>query len=116
MHVAPNNFPPVNVAHTSKKVGQPCIKRKPNFSIINYSFNFCCSLKAKSILEVSKIYKGSLAYYLALNVDIIEVFLLAKPSWQILQVTKTQFQSQHYYFAKNMKAKMKIFIAQPLFS
>ena len=60
------------------------IKRKLNFSIINYSFNFCCSLKAKSILEVSKIYKGSLAYYLALNVDIIEVFVLAKPSWQIL--------------------------------
>ena len=60
------------------------IKRKPNFSIINYSFNFCCSLKAKSILEVSKIYKGSLADYLALNVDIIEVFVLAKPSWQIL--------------------------------
>ena len=60
------------------------IKRKPNFSVINYSFNFCRSLKAKSILEVSKIYKGSLAYYLALNVDIIEVFVLAKPSWQIL--------------------------------
>ena len=74
----------VNVARTSKKVGQPCIKRKPNFSIINYSFNFCCSLKAKSILEVSKIYEGSLAYYLALNVDITEVFVLAKPSWQIL--------------------------------
>ena len=60
------------------------IKRKPNLSIINYSFNFCCSFKAKSILEVSKIYKVSLAYYLALNVDIIEVFVLAKPSWQIL--------------------------------
>ena len=27
---------------------------------------------------------GSLAYYLTLNVDIIEVFVLAKPSWQIL--------------------------------
>ena len=67
------------------------IKRKPNFWIINYSFNFCCSLKAKSILEVSKIYKGNLAYYLALNVDIIEVFVLAKPSWQILYVTKTRF-------------------------
>ena len=60
------------------------IKRKPNFSTINYSFNFCCSLKAESILEVSKIYKGSLAYYLALNVDIIEVFVLVKPSWQIV--------------------------------
>ena len=60
------------------------IKRKPNFSIINYSFNFCCSFKAKSILEVSKIYKGSLAYYLALNVDIIEVFVPAKPCRQIL--------------------------------
>ena len=71
------------------------IKRKPNFWIINYSFNFCCSLKAKCILEVSKIYKGNLAYYLALNVDIIEVFVLAKPSWQILYVTKTRFQSQH---------------------
>ena len=91
MHVARNNFSPVNVARTSKKVGQPCIKRKPNFLIINYSFNFCCSLKAKSILEVSKIYKGSLAYYLALNVDIIELFVLAKPSWQILKVTKTRF-------------------------
>ena len=60
------------------------IKRKPIFSIINYSFNFCCSLKAKSIIEVSKIFKGSLAYYLVLNVDIIEVFVPAKPSWQIL--------------------------------
>ena len=60
------------------------IKRKLNFSIINYSFKFCCSFKAKSILEVSKIYKGSLAYYLALNVDIIEVFVPAKPSRQIL--------------------------------
>ena len=84
MHVARNNFSPANVGRTSKKVGQPCIKRKPNFLIINYSFNFCCSLQAKSILEVSKIYKGSLAYYLALKVDIIEVFVLAKPSWQIL--------------------------------
>ena len=60
------------------------IKRRPNFLIINYSFNFCSSLKAKSILEVSKIYKGSQAYYLALNVDIIEVFVLGKPSWQFL--------------------------------
>ena len=60
MHVARNNFSPVNVARTSKKVGQPCIKRKPIFSPINYSFNFCCSLKAKSILEVSKTYKGRL--------------------------------------------------------
>ena len=60
------------------------IKRKPNFSIINYSFNFFCLLKTKLIFEVSKIYKGSLAYYLAFNVDIIEVFVLAKPSWQIL--------------------------------
>ena len=34
------------------------IKRRPNFSIINNSFNFCCSLKTKSILQVSKIYKG----------------------------------------------------------
>ena len=34
------------------------IKRRPNFSIINYSFNLFCSLKAKSILQVSKIYKG----------------------------------------------------------
>ena len=60
------------------------IKRRPNFSIIDYSFNFCSSLKAKSILEVSKIYKCSLAYSLALNVDIIEVFVLAKLSWQFL--------------------------------
>ena len=51
---------------------------------MNYSLNFCNSLKAKSILEVSTIYKGSQAYYLALNVDIIEVFVPAKPSWQIL--------------------------------
>ena len=64
--------------------GTVAIKQKPNFSIINYSFNFYCSLKAKSILEVSKIHKGSLAYYLALNVDIIEVFVLAKSSWQIV--------------------------------
>ena len=58
------------------------IKRRPNFSIIDYSFNFYCSLKAKSILEVLKIYKG-IAYYLALNTDIIEVFVLAKPPLQI---------------------------------
>ena len=64
--------------------GTVAIKQKTNFSIINYSFNFYCSLKAKSIHEVSKIHKGSLAYYLALNVDIIEVFVLAKSSWQIL--------------------------------
>ena len=64
--------------------GTVAIEQKPNFSIINYSFNFYCSLKAKSILEVSKIHKGSLAYYLALNEDIIEVFVLAKSSWQIL--------------------------------
>ena len=38
------------------------IKRRPNFSIINYSFNLCYSLKA------------------TLNVDIIEVFVLAKIS------------------------------------
>ena len=91
------------------------IKRKPIFSIINYSFNFCCSLKAKSILEVSKIYKGSLAYYLALNVDIIEVFVPAKPSWQILLSNKNPVSVPTLLFAKNMKAKMKIFIAQPLF-
>ena len=34
------------------------IKRRPNFSIINYSFNLCRSLKAKSIPQVSKIYTG----------------------------------------------------------
>ena len=33
------------------------IKWRPNFSIINYSFNLYCSLKATSILQVSKIYK-----------------------------------------------------------
>ena len=37
-------------------------KRRPNFSINNYSFNLFCSLKAKSILEVSKICKGSLLF------------------------------------------------------
>ena len=36
------------------------IKQSPNFLIINYSFNLCCSYKAKSIVEVWKIYKGSL--------------------------------------------------------
>ena len=82
---------------------------------MNYSFNFCCSLKAKSILEVSKIYKGSLAYYLALNVDIIEVFVPAKPSWQILLSNKNPVSVPTLLFAKNMQAKMKIFIAQPLF-
>ena len=56
--------------------GTVAIKQKTNFSIINYSFNFYCSVKAKSIFEFSKIHKGSLAYYLALNVDIIEVFFL----------------------------------------
>ena len=80
--------------------GTVATKQKPNFSIINYSFNFYCSLKAKSNLEVSKIHKGSLAYYLALIVDIIEVFVLAKSSWQIVLVTKTRFQSQHYYLLK----------------
>ena len=64
--------------------GTVAIKLKPNFLIIIYSFNFYCSLKAKSILEVSKIHKGSLAYYLALNVDIIEVFVPTKSSWQIV--------------------------------
>ena len=34
------------------------ITQRPNFSIINHSFNLCCSLKAKSILQVSKIYEG----------------------------------------------------------
>ena len=87
-------------AHFWVPGGTVTIKQKPNVSIINYSFNFYCSLKAKSILEVSKIHEGSLAYYLALNVDIIEVFVLAKPSWQILLVTKTRFQSQHYYLLK----------------
>ena len=87
--------------------GTVTIKQKRNFSIINYSFNFYCSLKAKSILEVSKIHEGSLAYCLALNVDIIEVFVLAKSSWQILLVTKTRFQSQHYYLLKTWKHKWR---------
>ena len=39
-------------------------KQRINFSIINYSFNFCCSFKAKSILEVAKILKGSLLFVL----------------------------------------------------
>ena len=30
-------------------------KRRPNFLIINHSFKLSCSLKAKSIQEVSKI-------------------------------------------------------------
>ena len=68
-----------------KRLGSPALNENQIFRyIINYSLNFCCSLKAKPILEVSKIDKGSLAYYLALNVDIIEVFVLAKPYWQIL--------------------------------
>ena len=54
------------------------IKRKPNFSIINYSFDLCCSLKAKSIFQVSKIYKGSLLLSFELNVGMIEVLVLAK--------------------------------------
>ena len=58
------------------------IKRRPNFSIINYSFNFCCSLKPKSVLKVSKIYRDSLPF--GFEVDIIEVFVLAKPSSQTL--------------------------------
>ena len=58
------------------------IKRRPHFSIINYLFNFCCLVKAKSIREVSKIYQSS--RLLALSMDIIEVFVLAKPSRQIL--------------------------------
>ena len=74
------------------------IKRRPNFSIINYSFNFCSSLKAKPILEVLKIYKGSLAYSWALNADIIEVFVLAKQAFLAISlIHKTRFQSQNYY-------------------
>ena len=38
------------------------MKRRLNFSESNYSFNLCSSLKAKSILEVSEIYKGSLLF------------------------------------------------------
>ena len=61
------------------------IKRRPNFSIINYSFNFCCSLKPKSVLKVSKIYRDSVPFgFEVIEVDIIEVFVLAKPSSQIL--------------------------------
>ena len=32
-------------------------KRKPKFLIVNYLFKLCCSLKTKSILEVSKIFQ-----------------------------------------------------------
>ena len=71
--------PPPSLATPLQIIVFITIKWRPNFSIINYLFNFCSSLKAKSILEVSKIYKGSLAYSLALNVDIIEIFVLAKP-------------------------------------
>ena len=79
------------------------IKRRPTFSIIKYSFNFCSSLKAKSILEVSKIYKGSLAYSLALNADIIEVFVLAKQAFLAISLShKTRFQSQHYHLLKTI--------------
>ena len=60
--------------------------------------------------------EGSLAYYLALNVDIVEVFILAKHSWQILSSHKNPVLVPTLLFAKNMKAKLKIFIGQPLFS
>ena len=50
------------------------------------------------------------AYYLALNVDIIEVFVLAKPSWRILY-HKSPIFVPTLLFSRNMKAKMKIFIA-----
>ena len=52
------------------------IKRRPNFSIINYSFNLCCSLKANQFFEFRKSIK--VANYLTLNVDMIEVLVLAK--------------------------------------
>ena len=49
------------------------LKRRPNFSVIYYLLNL---LKLQKFIKV--------AYYLTLNVDIIEVFVLAKASWQIL--------------------------------
>ena len=67
---APFCPPPLVAAltHVSKKLFKTindkqitvfiAIKRRPYFSIIIYSFNLCCSLKAKSIFQVSKIYRG----------------------------------------------------------
>ena len=65
--------------HVRKKINDRQItvfivlKRRPNFSIINYLFNL---LKFRKSIKV--------AYYLTLNGGMIEVFVLAKASWQIL--------------------------------
>ena len=54
------------------------IKRRSNFSIINYRTRLiCCSLKAKSIFQVSKIYKGGQLFGFEC-MDMIEVLVLAK--------------------------------------
>ena len=55
------------------------IKQRPNFSIINYSFNLCCSLKAIKPNEFFKFRKSiKVANYLTLNEDMMEVLVLAK--------------------------------------
>ena len=86
------------------------IKQRPNFSIINSSFNLCCSLKAIKPNEFFKFRKSiKVANYLTLNVDMIKVLVLAKsqkPGFSPNIIIK---------FAKNIKAEMTIFIAQPLF-
>ena len=74
------------------------IKRRPNFSIINYLFNLCCSLTAKSILKVSKIYKDSLLFDFVCGHEWSFVFFY---------VTKTSFQSQHHYLLKIWKQKWR---------
>ena len=84
------------------------IKRRPNFSIINFSFNLCCSLKAKSFLKFRKSIK--VVCYLTLNVDMIEVFVLAKSPKPDFSLNITVL------FFENMKAKMTIIMAQQLFS
>ena len=52
------------------------IKQRPNFSIINYLFNLGCSLKANQFFKFRK--SITVANYLTLNVDMIEVLVLAK--------------------------------------
>ena len=61
MHVARNNFSPVNVARTSKKVGQPCTKVSHVATAAVYS---------RSILSNFLLFKGSIFYYFLSNIII----------------------------------------------
>ena len=92
------------------------LKRRPHFSMINYLFNFRCTLKAKLILKVSKIYKGSRLFgFECAHVDIIEVFVLAKPFLAHSLSHKNPVSFPTLLFVQNIKAKMTIFMTQHSF-